>query len=110
VVEQAKRLSVKIQYATLLPMGIAALVCLLLYGSLLLWAGYGLGTRQTPPPPLLLQMPSGWLMGGLCLATGLFCCVVAAKDFAASEKGWGKSALIMVGFLLAGAVIFSFSL
>ena len=40
VVEQAKRLSVKINYASLLPMGMTALVCLLAYGSLLLWAGF----------------------------------------------------------------------
>ena len=110
VVEQAKRLSVKIQYATLLPLGIAALVCLLLYGSLLLWAGYSIGSEQTQPSALLLHMPSGWLIGGLCLATGLFCGVVTAGNFAASETGWGKSLLVALAFLLAGAVIVSFSI
>lgn len=110
VVEQAKRLSAKIQYATLLPTAIAALVCLLLYGSLLMWAGYSIGSGQTQPPALLLHMPSGWLIGGLCLVTGLFCGVVTAGNFAASETGWGKSLLMALGFLLAGAVIVSFSL
>ena len=34
VVEQAQKLSVELNYATLLPMGIAALVCVLAFGSL----------------------------------------------------------------------------
>lgn len=110
VVEQAKQLSVKIQYATLLPMGMAALVCLLAYGSMLLWAGYSIGTGQTQPPALWLRMPSGWLIGGLCLATGLFCGAVTARRFAGAEKGWGKSLFVTFGFLLAGAVIFSLSI
>lgn len=36
VVEQAKKLSTKINYATLLPMGMAALVCMMAFGSLML--------------------------------------------------------------------------
>jgi preprotein translocase subunit SecY len=36
VVEQAKKLSLKINYASLLPMGMAALIYLLAYGSMLL--------------------------------------------------------------------------
>ena len=110
VVEQVKRLSTKIQYATLLPLGMTALVCLLAYGSLLLWAGYSIGKGETPPPALWLQMPSGWLIGGLCLATGLFCGIVTARRFAESETGWVKNMLIALGFLLAGAVIFSLSM
>ena len=110
VVEQAKRLSTKIQYTTLLPMGIAALVCVLFYGSLLLWAGYSLGSGKTQPPDLLLRMPSGWLIGGLCLAMGLFRGVVTAGNFAASETGWGKGLLMALGFLMAGAVMVSFSI
>lgn len=110
VVEQAKRLAVEIQYATLLPLGVAALVCLLAYGSLLLWAGYSIGTGQTQPAALWLHMPSGWLISGLCLATALFCCCMTARRFAESERGWGKGLLITLGFLLVGAVICSLSL
>lgn len=109
VVEQAKRLSVKIHYATLLPMGMAALVCLLAYGSLLLWAGYCIGSEQPQPRALWLHMPSGCLIGGLCLATGLFCGFMTARRFAEAEKGWGKNLLVTLGFLLAGTVICSLS-
>lgn len=106
VVKQAKRLSAKIQYATLLPTAMAALVSLLAYGSLLLWAGFQIGSGRAQPLALWLQMPSGLLMGGLCLATGLFCGVVTARTFAESEKGWYGSALVATVFLVAGAVSF----
>jgi hypothetical protein len=106
VVEQAKRLSVKIQYATLLPIAMAALICLLAYGSLLLWAGFQIGSGQAQPLALWLQMPSGLLMGGLCLGTRLLCGVVTARSFVGEEKGWYRSALVATVFLLTGAVSF----
>jgi hypothetical protein len=109
VVEQAKRLSVKINYASLLPMGMTALVCLLAYGSLLLWAGFCIGSGRVHPPELLLRMPSGILMGGLCLAGGVFLGIRAAQHFAGAEKGWCKSLLIALAFLAAGGVLFSFA-
>jgi 1,4-dihydroxy-2-naphthoate octaprenyltransferase len=72
VVEQAKKLSVKINSANLLPMGIAAFVCSLAYVSLLLWVGFRIGSGQAHPPAMLLRMPFGMLMGGLCFGQGYF--------------------------------------
>lgn len=110
VVQQAKQLSTKINYATLLPMGMAALVCLLGYGSLLLWAGFCIGSGQVHDLFWVLRMSSGLLMGGLCLAMGLFCGFEAAKGFAGAEKGWYKTALAATGFLVSGGVVFSFAI
>lgn len=106
VVEQARRLSTKINYATLLPMGMAALVCMMAFGSLLLWAGFCIGSGQAHDLSWVLRMPSGFLIAGLCLATGLFCGFVAAKSFAGAEKGWYKTALAATAFLVTGGVIF----
>jgi hypothetical protein len=106
VVEQAQRLSMKINYTTLLPMGIATLICLLAYGSLLLWAGFRIGSGQVQPLSLLLRMPSGFLMGGLCLVAGLFSGFVAGNGFVEAESGWYKTALVAAAFLVSGGVLF----
>jgi hypothetical protein len=110
VVEQAKRLSVKINYASLLPMGMTALVSLLAYGSLCLWAGFCIGSGRAHPPELMLRMPSGLLMGGLCLMGGVFLGVRAAKIFSEGEKGWRKPMLAALALLLPGGVIVGFAL
>jgi hypothetical protein len=110
VVEQAKKLAGKISYAELLPVGLLALICLLLYGSLLLWAGFCIGSGRTQPPELLLRMPSGLLIGGLCLMGGVFLGVKAAKDFAEGEKGWRKPMLAALALLLPGGAIVSLTM
>jgi hypothetical protein len=98
VVEQAQRLSTKINYTTLLPMGIAALICLLAHGSMLLWAGFRIGSGKAHPLALCLYMPSGLLVGGLCLAAGLFFGILAARGFASEEKGWHKKLFTTLSF------------
>ena len=110
VVEQAKKLSVKINYASLLPMGIFALVCLLAFGSLCLWAGFCIGSGRAHPPELMLRMPSGLIMGGLCLTGGFFLGVRAAKDFAEGHSGWRKKLLMALAMLLPGGVVISLAL
>ena len=112
VVEQAKRLSTKIQYSTLLPMGIGALICLLAYGSFLMWAGYSIrsGQTQLTSLPLLLQMPVGWPICGLCLIMGLVCAVVGGKYFAEANAAWIKFSVVALGCLIFAFWILSFVL
>ncbi|MDR2819075.1 MAG: hypothetical protein LBB60_00880 [Desulfovibrio sp.] len=42
--ELAQKLAVRVNMATLLPMGLTALVSLLAYGSLMLWTGFRTGS------------------------------------------------------------------
>ena len=99
VVREAQNLASKIQYDRLVPMGLFALICLLAYGSLMLWAGFRIDTGRNIPLVAILHMPSGWLISGLCLAAGLFCGVLSAKSFVEEKKGiWkqGISALLLI--------------
>ena len=99
VVREAQNLASKIQYAKLVPMGLFALICLLAYGSLMLWAGFRIDPGRNIPLVAILHMPSGWLISGLCLAAGLFCGVLSAKSFVEEKKGiWkqGISALLLI--------------
>lgn len=99
VAKEAQNLASKIQYDRLVPMWLLALICLLAYGSLMLWAGFRIDTGRNIPLVAILHMPSGWLISGLCLAAGLFCGVLSAKSFVEEKKGiWkqGISALLLI--------------
>ena len=107
VVEQARKLSLRINMETLLPLGVLALVCLLAYGSLLLWAGFYLGSGQVPDMALILRVPSGILMGALCLAGSLFLGVHAGREFAEEGKGWRKKVAMALAMLVLGGIVAS---
>jgi hypothetical protein len=108
--ELAQKLAVRINMATLLPMGLAALVSLLAYGSLMLWAGFHIGSGQAHDPAWILRMPSGVLMSGLLLGGGLFLGVHAAREFADGGGEWKKKMLVALVMLIAGGTVFSLAL
>jgi hypothetical protein len=106
----AEKMSLRVNIETLLPMGLVALVCLLIYGSLLMWAGICLGSGRAHPPEWLLRVPSGFLMAGLCAAGGLFMGVYTGREFAEDAKGWRKKGLIALAMLVSGSVVLGLTL
>lgn len=105
VVKEARNLASKIQYVKLVPMWLLALICLLAYGSLMLWAGFRIDTGRDMPLAAVLHMPSGWLISGLCLAGGVFCGGVAAKEFAEAKRRWWKKGITAFGFTTVGVML-----
>lgn len=105
VVREARNLASRIQYARLVPMWLLALICLLAYGSLMLWAGFRIDTGRNVPLAAILHMPSGWLISGLCLVAGVFCGIVAARDFAEGNRRWCKRFLVTIICLLSSVWI-----
>ena len=87
-------------------MWLLALICLLAYGSLMLWAGFRIDTGRDMPLAAVLRMPSGWLISGLCLAGGGFCGALTAKGFAEARRGWWKNGGIAVFFVMLGGLAF----
>lgn len=110
VVKEAEYLASKIQYGKLVPLWLLALICLLAYGSLMLWAGFRIDTGRDIPLAEVLHMPSGWLISGLCLITGGFFFVLSGKIFLADGGGWWKTGVLAMGLIMAGAAIFVLSL
>ena len=110
VAELAQKLAVRINFSTLLPMGVCALVCLLAFGSLSMWAGYCLGSRYVQDLTMILRMPSGFLMAGLFAAGGLFLMGHAAKKFAEGDTGWWKPTLAATSMLAPGGVLIALAL
>lgn len=110
VVKEAQNLASKIQYGKLVPLWLLALICLLAYGSLMLWAGFRIDTGRDIPLAEVLHMPSGWLISGLCLITGGFFFVLSGKIFLADGGGWWKTGVLAMGLIMAGAAIFVLSL
>ena len=105
VVKEAEYLASKIQYGRLLPLWLLALICLLAYGSLMLWAGFRIDTGRDIPLAEVLHMPSGWLISGLCLVAGVFCGGMATWEFAEAERGWWKEGIMAFGFTMVGAML-----
>ncbi len=105
VVKEAEYLASKIQYGRLVPLWLLALICLLAYGSLMLWAGFRIDTGRDVPLAAVLHMPSGWLISGLCMAAGVFCGWGAATEFAEAEKGWWKKGIPAFGFTTVGVIL-----
>lgn len=110
IVEQAKIISTKAHFDSWLPWSVMGLVAALVYGSLMLWAGHCLGSGQTQPPLLLLRMPVGVVLGGLCLSGGLFMGFLAAKGFSERKKGWRKQIMASLAGTCFGGIILVFSL
>ena len=105
VVKEAEYLASKIQYGRLVPLWLLALICLLAYGSLMLWAGFRIDTGRDIPLVAVLHMPSGWLICGLSLAAGVFYGWGAATEFAEAEKGWWKKGIPAFGFTIVGVIL-----
>lgn len=105
VVKEAEYLASKIQYGRLVPLWLLALICLLAYGSLMLWAGFRIDTGRDMPLAAVLHMPAGWLISGLCLSAGVFCGGVAAKEFGEAETGWWRKGSIAILFVMLGAFV-----
>ena len=105
VVQEAQNLASKIQYGKLVPMWLLALICLLAYGSLMLWAGFRIDTGRDMPLAAVFQMPSGWLICGLCLVGGVFCGITAANKFAIGNSRWLHPLLTSTSFFLLGGWI-----
>ncbi|WP_291447886.1 hypothetical protein [Desulfovibrio sp.] len=110
VVEQAKKMSLKMHVQSWIQWGVFALLLLMLYGSLLLWAGYSIGSGQTHHPAMLLRMPVGVLIGALCFGCGIWGSILAAKDFSEGKVVWRKRLLMAFCCLLPGAWMFSLAL
>ncbi len=62
--------------------------------------------NQTHALTMLLRMPAGVLIGGLCFSGGVFAGVMGAKDFAAGYAVWKKWVAWGVGMVVAGWLAF----
>ena len=105
VVQEAQNLASKIQYGKLVLIWLLALICLLAYGSLMLWAGFRINTGRDMPLAAVLHMPSGWLISGLCLAAGVFGGGLAAWEFSEEKKGWWRKGITSFGFTTVGVIL-----
>ena len=110
VVAQAQKLATKISMITWVYLGGFTLAAVLLYGSLLLWTGYSIGSGQTQPPALLLRMPVGIVLSALAVAGGILLGIVAGKEFSERQSGWKKRMLAALICLLSGGFVLSFTI
>jgi hypothetical protein len=79
------------------------------FGSLLLWAGYNIGTGLSKPPAWLLWMPAGILMGGISFGVGIFLLGMAGREYANGDTWW-KLGAAALAFMCSGTAVLALSL
>ncbi len=104
VVAEAKKLNLKSQTSTLILMGLATLILFFLTCSLMMWAGYRLGSGGTQLPEVMFRLPSGLMIGLLLLGCGAIFSYWAVKEYSDETKSlWrplaGALASIALGSL-----------
>lgn len=88
VVAEARNLNLKSRLSFLLLIGLLALIAFFLICSLMMWSGYMIGTGGTKPPGFILKMPSGLMIGLLCLGLAGTCGYWAIRAYNAEIKTW----------------------
>lgn len=110
VVEQARSLNLKSRLSTLVLIGLFALVLFFLICSLMMWAGYRIGTGGTQMPEIMFRMPSGLMIGLLLLGCAGVLSYWAAREYADEKKTlWRPLAGAVASTVVAG-LIFTVSL
>lgn len=110
VVAEARNLNLKSQISTLTLLGLGNLLVLLIICSLMMWAGYGLGTGKILASEFVLRMPSGLMVGLLSVACGGILAHLTVKERKKGKKSWWRPclgavlAVIFAGFTLAISV------
>lgn len=103
VVEQAKNLNLKSKLSTLVLIGLFALVLFFLTCSLMMWAGYRIGTGGSQMPEIMFRMPSGLMIGLLLLGCAGIFSYWAAKEYADEKKTlWRPLAGAAISTILGG--------
>ncbi len=110
VVKQAKKLSTKEHIQTWLLWGSIALVLTIIYGSIMLWAGYGLGMGKMQELHIIFRVPMGIVLGGIFLCSGVCVGVYAAKLFSEGSTIWRKIVWGAIVSIFMGCVMLSMAL
>ena len=106
VIREVRHLASERNYDAVAAMVFIGGVCVALFGSLMLWAGYNVGTDEKILMPGILYMPSGWLVAGLCAVGTLICGYIAMQKFLNSETEWGRHLLAAFCMFVVGLVVF----
>ena len=106
VVEQARKLSTKMNFTEVVSWGAFMLIASFLAGATLMWAGYSIGSGQTHPPAIILRMPVGIVAAALSLGCGVFLMVQCAKEYAEGHRNV-KALIFAAAFIVPGAVLIS---
>lgn len=110
VVEQAKVLSIKYRLSTIIILALGALALFLMVGSLMMWAGYQIGSGRAQPPEFMFQMPTGVVIGILMVGMAVVFCRWAAFAYSEEEKRWWRWLCAALGCAVPAAWIFALTI
>ena len=110
VVKQAKKLSTREHIQTWLLWGSIALTLTIIYGSIMLWVGYGLGMGKMQELYTILRMPVGIVLSGGSFCGGIYLGLCAARAFADDNAIWKKYVYVAIPCIILGGMILRASL
>lgn len=106
VVTEAKKLNLKSRLSMLILIGLVALTLFFLICSLMMWAGYRIGSGGTKLPLLMLRLPSGLMIGLLLLGCGGIFGYWVIQDYSNEEKSlWRPLAGALISIVLASLIL-----
>lgn len=88
VVEQARTLAVKLCWSKLLPFILGGIIAILIFGAMMLWAGYCVGLGKPVAFEKLFYMPGGALISGIAFLLTCAFTYIAAQKYADEESFW----------------------
>ena len=97
VIEQTEKLTARVHIMPLMPIYLLIILCLMAFGSVTYWAGLSAGLGKPLPLENVYYVPAGVAIGGLGIATIVFCLGVAFWKIAYDQKGWILPIVVALG-------------
>lgn len=106
VAKEAKQVALSVGTTNIIDRITAVLLAAVISGAALMYAGFSIGSGQTHPLPFILQMPVGYVLGGISLSCGIYIIFYATKAFASGDKGWQHQLLKALCLFVLPAALF----
>ena len=108
VIEQTEKLTARVHIVPLMPIYLLILLCLMAFGSVTYWAGLCSGLGNPLPLEMVLNTPTGIIIGGMTLTTAVFCLGISFWKIAYDQKGWLLPMAVSLG--LSGMMFVAYKL
>ena len=97
IIEQTEKLTARVHIVPLMPIYLLIILCLMTFGIMSYWAGLCAGQGRPLPLENTYYVPAGVIIGGVGIATIVFCLGLAFWKIAYDQKGWLSPMVVSLG-------------
>ena len=106
IAEHAKNLAFQLHRNTLVQWSVVGVAALLLYGGLMQWSGFCLGSGHIKPLPVILRLPLGLPIAALSFGASIAVGWQAINEAACDDKRWVKRLAVSIAFFVPALSVF----